>query len=66
MPANLLNCTTYVVRLSVDFPSHFHLVEPIDVDLFIVEGEGNEGNAWMGVVCPRLDWALARVDCLDI
>jgi lipopolysaccharide transport system ATP-binding protein len=71
IPANLLNRTTYVVRLSVDFPGHFYFVEPLDVGQFIVEGEGNEGNAfarrpWMGVVCPRLDWTLVRLNSLDI
>ena len=53
IPAGLLNRTTYTIRLHVDIPGQMYHVEPTDIGQFIVEGEGNEGNAYTKSPWPR-------------
>jgi lipopolysaccharide transport system ATP-binding protein len=66
VPGGLMNLGEYVVHLWAGIPGVRYLLEPDDFMRFSVSGVGSHGSTfpdhhkWPGVVCPRLDWSVAR------
>lgn len=62
IPANLLNSTTYYLRLHIGVPGVERLIEPREYAKVYLETVGQHGSTfkekWPGVVAPKIDWIV--------
>jgi lipopolysaccharide transport system ATP-binding protein len=66
IPGGLLNIGQYVVRIGGDIPGAKALLPAGDYLTFYTAGVGNQGThypaAWPGVVCPKLEWIVEKIE----
>jgi lipopolysaccharide transport system ATP-binding protein len=67
IPADLLNTTEYVIRLSA-WGDNQQLLPFTDLKTLIIEGGDNAGpedRRWPGVVRPKIEWQLTKTEQTD-
>jgi lipopolysaccharide transport system ATP-binding protein len=66
IPAGLLNSTLYILKAGAGIPGVKELIPHKEILSFSVEGNTERGSyfpeSWPGVVCPRLEWTIRKID----
>ena len=66
IPGGLLNIGQYLVKVGAGIPGLKVLIPHREYLRFETAGPGNQGSdfseRWPGVVCPKLDWVIERIE----